>query len=62
MYQRGQDGVQNAIKILAGIFCQEAQDEVPVTLEQGILSTVVPVRLRISQVLRAIQLNDNSGL
>lgn len=43
MDQRSQDGVQDAIEVLAQIRRKKAQDEIPVLLEQHILPPVPPV-------------------
>jgi hypothetical protein len=55
--QCSQDRVQEVIESFAGIFCQKAEDEVFIPLQQNIFPAVAPVSFRISQVLRPVEFN-----
>ena len=61
MDERRRDGVKDLVKVLARVLRQESQDEIPVLLKQSVLSPVPPVRLRVGEMLRAIQLDDHTG-
>ena len=61
MNERGKDGVENMVEILARVLSQKPQHKVSMLLEHGILPPVPPTRLGASEVLRAVQFNDNGG-
>jgi hypothetical protein len=61
MSKRGQDGVKNMVQMVTGILGKESQNEISILLQQGIFPPVPPVRLRVSHMLRAIQLDDDTS-
>ena len=62
MKERGQDGIENQIKIFAHILRQESQYEISVLLQQGIFAPIPAVRFGVGQMLRAVQLDDDARL
>jgi hypothetical protein len=61
MNESGQNGIQNLLEALARVFRQESQHKISILLEKGVLPPVSPIRVGISEMLRAIQLNDQAG-
>ena len=53
--------VGDLVEALARVFRQESQDKVSVLLEKSVLPTVAPVGFSIRKMLRAIQLNNQTG-
>ena len=60
MIDRALNRIKDIIQALAKVFGKEAQHEIPVLLERGILATVAPVGLRVSQMLCAIQFDGQA--
>ena len=54
------DGIEDVIEVLAEVFGEEAEDEIPMLLERGILATVATIGGGISQMLTAIQFDDET--
>ena len=59
--QRALDGVQDIIQVLAEVFGQEAEHEISMFLERGVLAPVATVSLGISQMLSAIQFDHQAS-
>ena len=57
MYEHGRDCIQQLVEALANILRKKSQDKIFVLLQQRILSSIPPVGLGVSQMLRAIQLD-----
>ena len=61
MHERGQDSIENQIKVFAHILRQESQYEISVLL-QGIFAPIPATRFGVGQMLRAVQLDDEARL
>jgi hypothetical protein len=53
-----QDGIEHSIELLAHVLGEKAQDEVAVLLQELILAPVPAIRVRIREMLGAVELND----
>jgi hypothetical protein len=57
-----QDGVKDLIKALAHVFRKESQDQVPIFLQDGVLSPITPVGLGIGEVLSPVDFHHKTTL
>ena len=60
--KRHQDTIQYIIQLTARVLRETAQHEVSVLLQQHVLSPVTAVRIRIREMLRAVQFDDHTGV
>ena len=56
-----QDRVKYMVQVFTGILGKKSQNEISILLQQGIFPPVPPVRLGVSHMLRAIQLDHNTS-
>lgn len=61
MDESSQDRIQNAVEALADILCQESKHEIAILLKQDVLAPVAPIGVGISQVLCAVQFDDQAA-
>jgi len=57
---RALDGIEDVIQALTEVFREETEHEIAVLLERGVLATVAPVGFGVSQMLSAIQFDDQA--
>ena len=57
-----QNRVEYGVELLADILGQEAENDVPVLLQELIFAAVSPVRDGVSQVLNSVEFNGNLGV
>lgn len=60
--QRAQDRVENRIEVLAHVLGQETQHQVAGLLQQCVLAPIATLGLCVSEVQRAVHLNDQLRL
>jgi hypothetical protein len=60
--QNPQDAVQHLVEVTADILGKETEDEIPVFLQQPVLSTITAISRRIGQMLGAVKLDRQAGI
>jgi len=56
------DGIEDVIEVLSEVFGEEAEDEIPMLLERGVLATVATIGFGVGQMLPSIEFDDQAQI